>query len=126
MSRIFHPILYLLACATKQELGRQLQFLKAENEILRNRLPKVIRVTLDERRQVISLRKGRSTTWGAELRYERPAEDRLILTGTIDGQDIRADLELVGMDTWKLFYSPFRWVRPPDPNLPEAVTRRAE
>jgi putative transposase len=44
MSRIFHPLLYLLACATRQELARQVQFLKTENEILRARLPKRITV----------------------------------------------------------------------------------
>ena len=35
MSRLFHPILYLLACATRQELARQVQYLKVENEVLR-------------------------------------------------------------------------------------------
>jgi hypothetical protein len=33
MSRIFHPLLYILACATKQELARQVKYLKVENEI---------------------------------------------------------------------------------------------
>lgn len=42
MSRIFHPRLYLLACATRQERARQVQYLKTENEILRARLPKKI------------------------------------------------------------------------------------
>jgi len=36
MSRIFHPLMYLLACATRQELARQVQYLKVENEILRS------------------------------------------------------------------------------------------
>ena len=48
MSRIFHPLMYLLACATHQELARQVQFLKTENEILRSRLPKRITVTSDQ------------------------------------------------------------------------------
>ena len=42
MSRIFHPLMYLLACATRQDLGRQIQYLKTENEILQSKLPKRI------------------------------------------------------------------------------------
>jgi putative transposase len=53
VSRIFHPLLYLLACATRQELARQVQYLKVENEILRARLPKVIRPTSQERQRLI-------------------------------------------------------------------------
>lgn len=40
MSQIFQPLLYLLACATRRELARQIQFLKTENEILRTTLSK--------------------------------------------------------------------------------------
>jgi putative transposase len=53
MSKIFHPLMYLLACATRQELARQVQFLKTENEILRARLPKKITTTPEERRKLI-------------------------------------------------------------------------
>ena len=38
MPRFFHPILKLLAASTHRELQQQLQFLKAENKILRSRL----------------------------------------------------------------------------------------
>ena len=58
MSRIFHPLLYVLACATRQELARQVQFLKTENEILRSRLPKRITVTPDERRRLVKVGKN--------------------------------------------------------------------
>ena len=53
MSKIFHPLMYLLACATRQELARQVQFLKTENEILRARLPKKIVATPEERRRLV-------------------------------------------------------------------------
>ena len=49
MSRIFHPLLYMLACATKQELARQVHYLKTENQILRARLPRRIIAKPDER-----------------------------------------------------------------------------
>lgn len=53
MSKIFHPLLYLLACATRQELARQVQYLKTENELLRSKLPKRITVTPKERRKLV-------------------------------------------------------------------------
>ena len=46
---MFHPLLYFLANATRQELARQVHYLKTENQVLRARLPKTIRTTPDER-----------------------------------------------------------------------------
>jgi len=57
MSRIFHPLMYVLACATRQELARQVQFLKTENAILRSKLPKRITVTPDEQRRLLKVGK---------------------------------------------------------------------
>ena len=56
--RIFHPLLQLLACATRQELARQVQYLKVENQILRSRLPQQIRTTPQERRQLVKAGRG--------------------------------------------------------------------
>jgi putative transposase len=42
-----------LACATRQELARQVAYLKEENQILRDRLPKRIVATDNERRRLI-------------------------------------------------------------------------
>ena len=81
-------------------------------------------ITLDEQRRVIALTKGTSRTWTSEFRYQRPAEDRLILEGEMDGYTIRAELQLVGLDTFKLLNSPFRWIRPPDPNAAERASPR--
>ena len=53
MSKIFHPLMYLLACATRQKLARQVQFLKTENEIHRARLPKRITTTPAERKRLV-------------------------------------------------------------------------
>ena len=47
MAKIIHPLLTLLASLSRQELGRQIAYLKAENQILRSKLPK--RITLDNR-----------------------------------------------------------------------------
>ena len=40
MGRIFQPLLFMLARCTRNELIRHIEFLQAENEILRSRLKK--------------------------------------------------------------------------------------
>jgi len=51
--KLIHPLLVLIATATDRELAHALQFLKVENRTLRDRLPKTIRVTPQERRQLL-------------------------------------------------------------------------
>lgn len=51
--RLFQPFLLLLATAKDRLLARQVQFLKTENQILRSRLPKRIKVTPAERRRLL-------------------------------------------------------------------------
>jgi len=58
MSRIFHPLLYILVSATRQELARQVHYLKTENQILRSKLPKRVLVTPTERRQLVKAARG--------------------------------------------------------------------
>ena len=62
-----------------------------------------------------TLTKGAATTWRATFQVQRPARDRLLLEGEMDGHRIRMRLALVELDTFRLLNSPFRWVRPPDP-----------
>ncbi len=40
MARFFHPLLRVLASATHRELAAQVSYLKAENDVLRSKLPK--------------------------------------------------------------------------------------
>ncbi len=58
MARFFHPLILLLASLTKTELARQIQYLKAENEILRSKLPKRLTVTPAERQRLVRLGKN--------------------------------------------------------------------
>src|SRR5258707_15516257 len=58
MSRIFHPLLYLLVSATRQELARQVHYLKTENQILRSKLPKRVLVSPTERRLLVKAARG--------------------------------------------------------------------
>ena len=82
MSRILHPLFALLASATRQDLARQVAYLKEENRILRSRLPAPISVTAKERQRLI--RVGRKlgaqlkelisiVTYGSFLRWIRNA-----------------------------------------------------
>ncbi|HEY6360929.1 MAG TPA: hypothetical protein VIX63_07475 [Vicinamibacterales bacterium] len=72
-------------------------------------------VSVDEARQTLALTKRGSGIWKSAFTYERPARDRLVLEGQMDGYDIRAQLQLVERDTFRLLNSRFRWIRPPDP-----------
>jgi hypothetical protein len=71
-------------------------------------------VSIDEGRRMLALTKRGSKTWSSTFAYDRPAPDRLILEGEMDGHRIRAELQLLERDTFRLLNSGFRWVRPPD------------
>lgn len=59
MGRVFHPLLFLLARCTKNQLIRQIEFLKAENQILRSRVPgRFVRVKPAERARLMKLAEG--------------------------------------------------------------------
>jgi putative transposase len=55
MLRLFRPLFLLLSHATDRQLARMVEYLKAENRLLRDRLPKRLRVTVQERRRLIKL-----------------------------------------------------------------------
>ncbi len=71
--------------------------------------------SIDVNARTVALTKGDSRRWTASFDYERPAPDRLILDGTIDNHRVRAELERLELDTFRLRNGRFRWVRPPDP-----------
>jgi putative transposase len=58
MSRIFHPLLALIASATDRELAKYVEYLKEENKILRARLPKQVHTKPHERERLIALGKA--------------------------------------------------------------------
>ncbi|MGB7326659.1 MAG: integrase core domain-containing protein [Rubripirellula sp.] len=57
MANIVHPLLTLLASLTRQELAQQIRYLKAENEILRSKLPS--RITLDNHERNTLVKHGK-------------------------------------------------------------------
>jgi putative transposase len=59
MGRIFQPLLFMLARCTRNELIRQIEFLKVENEILRDRLNKqYLKIRPAERARLLELGKA--------------------------------------------------------------------
>jgi hypothetical protein len=71
-------------------------------------------VSIDPDRRMLTLSKGNRRTWRADFSFEQPADDELVLDGMMDGHAIRIHLSLVGLDTFPLLNSGFRWVRPTD------------
>lgn len=63
-TRVLHPLLTLLASVTRQDLARQVTYLKEENRILRERLPDRINTTEKQRKRLI--RAGRKL--GSQLK----------------------------------------------------------
>jgi putative transposase len=53
MARIFHPLMLLLARATQRDMAQMIDYLKAENHILRSKLPKRVEVSPAEREQLV-------------------------------------------------------------------------
>lgn len=66
---------------------------------------------IDEGTRTLTLTKGRSRMWKSTFTYERPAPDRLVLDGVMDGYRITVQLSLVPLDTFRLRHTDFRWVR---------------
>lgn len=57
MHRFFHPLLALIASATDRELARYVRYLKAENRILRDRIPGQIHTRMHERARLLKFGK---------------------------------------------------------------------
>jgi hypothetical protein len=71
-------------------------------------------VSLDWNRRTLTLSKGSSRTWRADFSFQQPTATELVLDGMMDGHALRVRLSLVGLDTFPLVNSGFRWVRPSD------------
>jgi hypothetical protein len=71
--------------------------------------------SIDNAQNTVSLTKPNSSTWRANFNFRRPAPDRLLLEGEMDGYRIEAKFRLVEFDTFPVLNSGFRWVRPAAP-----------
>lgn len=57
MTRIFHPLLALIASATDRELAKYVEYLKEENKILRARIPGQVHTRRHERERLLKFGK---------------------------------------------------------------------
>jgi putative transposase len=57
MNKLFHPLLVMIAKATSTELQQYIDYLKAENQILRSKLPRRVDVTPAEREKLVKVGK---------------------------------------------------------------------
>jgi putative transposase len=57
MTRFVHPLLLLIVRFTNKELAQTIEYLLAQNRILRSKLPKQIEVTPAERAKLVKLGK---------------------------------------------------------------------
>ena len=55
MRWLFQPLLNLISSSSDSELAKQVEYLKAENQILRKRLNKCLTLTVDEKRLLVRL-----------------------------------------------------------------------
>jgi putative transposase len=53
MLGLFRSLFLLLSHATDRQLAQMVEYLKSENGLLRDRLPKRLRVTVQERRRLV-------------------------------------------------------------------------
>lgn len=58
MTKIFHPLLALIASGTDRELAKYVQFLKEENKILRSRISGEIHTKPEERQRLLQFGKA--------------------------------------------------------------------
>jgi hypothetical protein len=58
--------------------------------------------SINVQQNTLSLTKGRSRSWNSNFTFERPAHDRLVLEGQMDGHKINMQLQLVEFDTFRL------------------------
>ena len=108
MKRFFQSLLAVLAAATERQLARYVQFLEAENRMLRGRLPKRLVVTPQERQRLLKLGQplglavrelilkiARETGWG----YTRVlGEIRKLTTRKVSRQTVANIMRENGLD----------------------------
>jgi hypothetical protein len=59
----------------------------------------------------MALGKYQDKNWKAQLTFDRPAPDRLILQGQIDGHQIQAQLTQFDLSKYLLISRGFHWVQ---------------
>jgi uncharacterized membrane protein YphA (DoxX/SURF4 family) len=66
--------------------------------------------SIDEKAKTLALTKRDDEKWSAKFTFERPAPDRLLLDGTMDGRKMHAELKLVDRSQFMLVSRGFHWI----------------
>ena len=65
---------------------------------------------VDPKAKSIALTKGSDKNWKATLAYERPAQDQLVLDGTMDGHKVHMNLKLLDRSKLMIVSRGFHWI----------------
>jgi uncharacterized membrane protein YphA (DoxX/SURF4 family) len=65
---------------------------------------------IDEKSKTLTLTKRDDEKWSAKLTFDRPASDRLVFDGTMDGRKIHAELKLLDRSQFMLVSRGFHWI----------------
>jgi uncharacterized membrane protein YphA (DoxX/SURF4 family) len=68
-------------------------------------------VRVDTNANGLALSKGNDSAWTAPFSFQRPAGNRLILDGRMDGRDVRLEMTLVDRNTFLLVNRGFHWIQ---------------
>ena len=67
--------------------------------------------TIDQNLKSITLTNSSDKNWKATFSFERPAADRLVLEGEMDGRKVRMQLVLLEREKFRLINRGFHWVQ---------------
>jgi hypothetical protein len=62
-------------------------------------------------KKTITMSKGSDKTWTAQLTFDRPAEDKMIFDGSIDGHAIHMETHLIKRQDFLLVNRGFHWIQ---------------
>jgi hypothetical protein len=65
---------------------------------------------IDVKGKTVALAKGNDKNWKASFKYDRPAQDRLVLDGQMDGHQIEMQLTLLDRSKFLLINRGFHWI----------------
>ena len=65
---------------------------------------------IDTKARTIAFTKGSDKNWKAMFSYERPAQDQLVLDGTMDNHKIHMNLKLLDRSKLMIVSRGFHWI----------------
>ena len=68
-------------------------------------------VSIDVKNRTLVLNDDRDKNWKANFTFDRPAPDRMILDGTMDGHAVHMQLQLVDRNKFVLVSRGFHWIQ---------------